>query len=156
VLIAGSLVGALMLPWVGFRRQPTATAAMLYLFVTLSVALQELHPFRFEPWHDGVNFLPFANEYANTSFLALAHFLEDMLAWLPLGFGLAYLGFTPTLPILATLCTQAFFEVTQGFVVGRHPDVTSILSAVMGVIAGALIAYRGPKIFRSYLETSAE
>jgi glycopeptide antibiotics resistance protein len=154
-IVLGSFLGALLVPIQGWRRYPLPSAAFTYLVVVASVALAEMHPFRFGPWHNGFNFIPFMSEYSKTSFHALALFIESALAWVPLGFCWAYLlprqKAIPFLGVGTALATAFPFELAQGFVEGRFPDVTDILGAGMGVTAGYLLLSRGREAFQGYL-----
>lgn len=156
VLILGSIIGALLVPVQGWRKHPLPAALFAYLCVLTGVAMKELHPFQFGPWQGEPNFVPFLAEYAQTSFLALARFIEDALMWLPLGFCWVYLlprvRLASLLAVAAALSTSMTLELAQGFVPGRYPDITDLIAAALGTAAGALILTRGRMAFEGYLK----
>lgn len=155
VLVLGSWIGALLVPVQGWRRYPLFGAFLAYVCVAASAALKELHPFQFGPWQADINFMPFLAEYAQTSFLALARFIEDALVWVPLGFCWAYLlpgqALIWALATGAAMATSVLLEISQGFVPGRYPDITDLLSAGLGALLGYGLLSHGRKAFQSYL-----
>lgn len=159
-LMLGSLIGALLVPVQGWRRFPLGAALFAYVCVLASVALKELHPFRFGPWQAEPNFVPFLAEYAQTSFHALARFIEDALMWMPLGFCWAYLlpkvRGSVGLAVGAAVATALPLELLQGFVMGRYPDVTDLISAGLGAAAGGLLITQGRKAFEGYLTSEPQ
>ncbi len=155
VLVLGSWIGAVLVPVQGWRRYPLFGALLVYVCVAASAALKELHPFHFGPWQADINLMPFLAEYAQTSFLALARFIEDALVWAPLGFCWAYLlpgqALTWALAIGAAMATGVLLEISQGFIPGRYPDITDVLSAGMGALIGYGLLSHGRKAFQGYL-----
>jgi len=154
ILILGAAAGALLVPVQGWRRRPWFSAWVAFAIVLFSVACKEMYPFRFGAWQGRFNWLPFLAEYSSTAFLALARFFEDSLAWVPLGFAWAYLS--PVRHSLAwatglALVSATVLETLQGFIPGRFPDITDLISAGVGAVAGHLLMSRGREAFIGYL-----
>jgi glycopeptide antibiotics resistance protein len=160
ILVIGSLIGAALVPVLGWRKRPFFAAVLTYVSVVSAIAMKELYPFHLGEWQGHFNAIPFLAEYANTSFLSLARFIEDSIAWVPLGFCWAYLmpkqkGLF-VLTLVAALLASIPLELLQGFIPGRYPDTTDMISAGLGAMAGNLLLTRGKRAFIGYLTTHEE
>lgn len=151
--VLGVLGGALAFGFPGFHRHPLAWGIVGTLAVTASAALADLFPFAFVPRHVGFNWVPFSYGEAHTAFAAMSHFLETGLAWFPLGFLLCYFfpGRRTALHSLSLAVAIALgLEWSQGFVAGRFSDITDVLGAAVGSLAGSLCFSRGWRAYREY------
>ena len=153
--VLGVAAGGVAFGFPGFREHPWKWGAVGTQAVFASAVMDGLHPFNLHDAHSGFNWLPFMAEYANTGFQALSNVVEAALIYFPLGFLLGY--FFPAsrlsaLMALALVVVLSFaVETAQGFVVGRHADVTDVIGAAMGCLAGSLALRRGWRAYRAYV-----
>lgn len=151
--VLGVLGGAIAFRFPAFHRHPWAWGILGTLAVASSAALADLYPFAFGPSHVGFNWIPFSYGEALTAFTAMSHFLEAGLTWFPLAFLLGYFfpGRRTALVSLALSVSIALgLETAQGFVAGRYSDITDVLGAAVGSLAGSLFLSRGWRAYREY------
>jgi VanZ family protein len=123
-------------------RNRGAAAAALIAATVAAVLVAGLHPFRFQGQASAFQWLPFLAEYEKTSFVALANTLDAALVWFPLAFLLGRLYAPAAWPAYAALgvalATALGAEAVQPFVEGRYGDVTDVIGAGLGSLAGTL------------------
>jgi glycopeptide antibiotics resistance protein len=151
----GVAAGGIAFGFPGFREHPWKWGAVGTLAVFASAVMDGLHPFRLHDGHSGFNWMPFMAEYANTGFQALSNVVEAALIYFPLGFLLGY--FFPgsrrsaVLSLALVVVLSFSVETAQGFVAGRHSDVTDVIGAALGCLAGSLALRRGWRAYRAYV-----
>lgn len=134
------------------RERRWAWCFVLIVLTAVGVAMQQLSPFTFtvaasQPFQ----WFPFLNYYAATSSNTVSHSAELLLAYFPIGFGLA-LTIARGGPRLAAvtgiaLAIAAPVEYLQRFIAGRYPDITDIALSVMGAWMGCWTATTGWRLF---------
>lgn len=153
--VLGVAAGGIAFGFPGFREHPWKWGVVGALSVFASAVMDGLHPFRFRDFHTGFNWLPFMAEYARTGFQALGNLVEAALIYFPLGFLLGY--FFPAsrrsawLALALAVAHSFAVETAQGLVAGRHADVTDVIGAAMGCLAGSLVLRRGWRAYRAYV-----
>ncbi len=153
ILSAGVFLGfvAAFLP--PFRRRPLFWSILFTAGFAAAIAGKNLYPYRFGNSDGDFNFVPFLPYYRHASFAALADFMQEVTAYFSIGVIGAYmlgkraLGFT--LP--AALLLSGSIETLQRALPGRNADITEILGAAVGVLAGHLAIVRGWNVFREYV-----
>jgi glycopeptide antibiotics resistance protein len=154
VSLMGAACGGIAFFFPGFHRRPRVWFLAGGLAVFLSAAARSLYPYHFDVHHGEFNLIPFLSHYDATTFAAIADFVESTMVFFPIGFLLAY--FYPRLrpSALAALIAGGMavtVEAAQGFIPGRYSDVTDVLGAMLGAIAGGLTLTRGWPAFREYM-----
>lgn len=154
VAVAGAIAGGIAYLFPGFHLRPRIWSAVGGSMILMSAAVRALYPFEFSPDHAGINLLPFLSLYERTTFAAIGDFMESAMIFFPLGFLLGY--FYPRIrpSALAALAAGAMalsVEAVQGFVPGRYADLTDVLGAMVGGMAGGLALTRGWPAFREYM-----
>lgn len=154
VALLGVACGALTFFFPPFHRRPRMWTAAGGLAIFLSAALHALHPFRFSPHFSGFNWVLFLPQYERTTFASLGNFVESATIYFPIGFLLGY--FYPRLrpsavAMLAAGGAALALEVAQGYVPGRYADITEVVGAMLGAMAGGLALTRGWPAFREYM-----
>lgn len=149
--VAGAAAGAAL--WAARRGRASRPLAVAGVGVATAVGatLQMLSPFTLASHYQPVEWVPFLNYYAYTSFNTVSHTIELVLLYLPLGFVFAS-GAPRTGRALATAafvgaCLAIPLEYLQGWVSGRYPDVTDVVVSVAGCAAGAWLATDGAARF---------
>lgn len=158
IVLLGSLCGGLLAVISKTITVPRIFWGILsFLATSVSVGVQLLSPFRIAEEYRGFNWLPFLPYYERTTFVALSNFIESMLMYFPMGFLLQYfllrrrryrfffLG-------LLTLGIAFSFESLQGWIVNRYPDITDVLGALAGVLAGSWCCLEGWAAFDRYVK----
>jgi glycopeptide antibiotics resistance protein len=93
--------------------------------------------------------------YEITTFIALSNFVESVLIFFPMGFVVQYFQNHKRIYVFAPLIALAIsfpLEYSQRWVVGRYPDVTDVIGAVVGALFGAIFSRNGWKVFTNYIE----
>jgi len=124
----------------------------------VSAGIQMLSPFAFMSKRGGFNLVPFMAYYERTTFIALANFTESMLIYMPMGFILELIYYNTDrmfkwirIGLIAVLISFTL-EFAQMWIVSRYADITDILGAVIGSIAGALVCWQWRKSFTPALD----
>jgi VanZ family protein len=149
----GSLCGlAVGSAYPTFKR-PALWCGALFLATAIGAAMQQLSPFDIVSEPRTFQWLPFLNYYAFTTFQTVSHSAELLLAYFPLGFGVALSireRHTRTIVVLLlALAIAAPVEYAQRFVGGRYPDVTDIALSVAGAWLGLWTATEGRRRFEA-------
>ena len=147
----GSLCGlAIGSAYPTFKR-PALWCGALFLATAIGAAMQQLSPFDIVSEPRTFQWLPFLNYYAFTTFQTVSHSAELLLAYFPLGFGVALIireRHTRTIAVLLlALAIAAPVEYAQRFIGGRYPDVTDIALSVAGAWLGLWTATEGWRRF---------
>jgi glycopeptide antibiotics resistance protein len=154
VAVLGALSGGVAFFFPGFHLRPVVWSLAGALAVFLSAAARALAPYRFTGEYSGFNWALFLPQYERTTFAAIGDFAESAMLFFPLGFLLAY--FLPRIRPAALSALLAggmalAVESLQGFIPGRYADVTDVMGAVLGALAGSLALTRGWPAFRGYM-----
>jgi VanZ family protein len=132
-------------------KQPVFWCAGLFLATAAGAAMQQLSPFVTVSDARTFQWLPFLNYYAFTTFQTVSHSAELLLAYFPLGFGVALIiaqRHTRTIVVLLlALAIAAPVEYAQRFIGGRYPDVTDIALSLAGAWLGLWTATEGWRRF---------
>jgi glycopeptide antibiotics resistance protein len=154
VAVAGALAGAVVFFFPGFHFHPKtwfwAGAAMIFL----SAVTAGIYPYQFSSHRSDFNWVLFLPQYERTTFASLGNFIECAMTFFPLGFLLGY--FHPRLRAYVWAAALAgsmalAIEGAQEFVPGRYSDITEVLGAMLGGMAGGLAVMRGWPAFREYM-----
>jgi glycopeptide antibiotics resistance protein len=154
VAVAGALAGAIVFFFPGFHLRPKAWFWAGAAAIFLSAAAAGLYPYRFTSHRSDFNWVLFLPQYERTTFASLGDFIEGAMTYFPLGFLLGYFRARPRASIWAAALAGIMalaIEGAQGFVVGRFSDVTEVLGAMLGGLAGSLAVTRGWPAFREYM-----
>ncbi len=151
----GAFAGGVAFLLPGFRRRPWASGAAVVLLVAVFAGVSGLSPFIFHAGRADFNWIPFLADYEKTTAVALGNFLVSGMTYFPLGFLTCYLfprsraaGFT-AVGIAASLSFA--IEWLQGYVAGRYSDITTVIGACLGCLAGILVLTRGWPAFMDYM-----
>ncbi len=152
--LAGTAAGALAYTLPSFHLRPRTWTVVGGLIILLSAAARAFYPYHFSWSYSGFNFILFKPYYEHTTFAALGDFIESAMTFFPLGFLLGY--FFPRIrpSAIAALLSGGMamaVELGQGFVPGRFSDITDVLGAMLGGLAGGLALTRGWPAFREYM-----
>jgi len=155
VIILASSFGALFSLF-RLSNIPGKIWAIAIIFATwISAGMQMLSPFQFENKYSGFNWVPFLAYYERTTFIALANFMESMLIYFPMGFILKYIYHRDDRLIslmvfgVIGMIISLSLEFMQIWVSGRYADITDILGAIVGTIAGALVCWHWRMTFKT-------
>ncbi|MFN7917475.1 MAG: VanZ family protein [Vicinamibacterales bacterium] len=149
---AGSVTGASLWASLNGRVPVRALTATVAVGSAAGAALQMLSPFTLAGHYQPVQWIPFLNYYAYTTFGTVSHTFELLLLYLPTGFfvGLSNRGAAGQAyvrgAVLAALIAVPI-EYAQGWVTGRYPDVTDVLLSVAGACVGVWLATDGAARF---------
>ena len=129
----------------------------LIALTAIGVALQQLSPFTLNPAPRAFQWMPFRNYYDFTTSETVSHAAELLLAYFPMGFGLALAARSAAgrrAAVVATALAIAIpVEYLQRFIGGRFPDVTDIGMSLAGACLGAWTATRGWPLFAEEMAT---
>jgi glycopeptide antibiotics resistance protein len=156
VVLIGSLCGGLLAVMRNTWHIPRIVWGILIIEATsVSVGMQLLHPFRLAGEYRSMNWLPFLPYYERTTFVALSNFIESVLMYFPMGFLLQCLFSRRKSRFLLlgalTLIIAFPLELAQGWIVNRYPDITDVLGALTGGLAGCWCCSDGWETFDRYL-----
>ncbi|GEM_PF-1581935 len=154
VNVAGALGGGFLFFFPGFHHRPRTWTVAGGLTIFFSAAARALYPYRFNMHFSGINLMLFRSPYAGGAFTALCNFTENAMVFFPMGFLLAYFLPKRRPTAMAALIAGAMalvVELLQGFAPGRYPDVTDVLGAMLGGVAGGMTLTRGWPAFRAYM-----
>jgi len=89
---------------------------------------------------------PFLGYYAFTTLQTLSHVIDLILIYAPVGFAIQWSrksGNQVARAVLWATLIALPLEYSQGWVVGRFPDITDVAMAGLGALLGAIVARRG-------------
>ena len=116
---------------------PTSWIVGTVIITVCGAAIQNLSPFETNHECNNINWIPFLPYYERTSFIALSNFIESILIYFPLGFSLQLVAKNSRISIKAcalSLLVSTAVELPQGCIVGRFPDITDIIGALVGTV----------------------
>jgi glycopeptide antibiotics resistance protein len=157
VLIAstGVIVGALLFFTPGFRDRPWVWSTAGALGVLTSAIIRGLLPFQFKDSFTSFNWILFQPQYEKSTAFVIGDFLANGMVYLPLGFLLGYFfpasRRVPWVALLLAGIIGVVVEYGQGWVENGYGDITAVLAAVLGSLAGSLVLTRGWPAFILYM-----
>ena len=125
-------------------RLPTLRPLFL-LHYPLLILYAFLYPFNFSGSHfhfDVRALIPFYYHVTHAEYASLYVILRPAAAWLPVGIVIAYTRSNAKQPFsymsatLLAAASQSLIETGRAFTEYRHPDVTNVLFATIGAVAG--------------------
>ena len=119
---------------------------LIFIATGISAAIFSLSPFQLAAQEKTMNRFPFLSYYERIIFIALSNFIESMLIFFPMGFALQYFNNsrqTYLAILFLTLLISFPLEYSQQWIVGRYPDITDVLGALVGALAGAMVCHSG-------------
>ena len=135
---------------------PKKIAPIVWMFPAIVIsgvaaAVQTLSPFEFSAIYREMNMSPFLPYYEDTSFNAVANFIESLLIYFPLGFILQFSWSrqrSAFLLIVVIVGSMAYaIEYMQGWVVGRYPDITDVIGGLLGAVIAGALCLRWSRVF---------
>jgi VanZ family protein len=155
--VVGGLIGVWF--WIEAPRYSSRLWVSLLVAATAAAAtMQMLSPFTFASHFLEFQWVVLFSNYANTTFDALSETVELILIYLPLGYAIAVISANRrrafTFAAMATLAIAGPLEYLQGWVIGRHADVTDVIISVMGSGLGTWLATTGASVFSDYVATA--
>ena len=149
--VAGAFAG--VAAGTSFLKERTAGRWWLGLVAVtaVAVAMEQLSPFTLAGDPRSFQWMPFRNYYEFTTSETVSHSAELILAYVPLGFGLALASRRRRnrlrMALGAAFLIAAPVEYLQQYVGGRFPDVTDIGLSLAGAWLGAWTATSGWRLF---------
>ena len=158
VMVLGGVCGAVSTPLTIGKLSPKLLCFFVVLVTVFCSGIHVLSPFRFTSDYRMMNWIPFLAHYERNFFTALTVFVERILIYFPMGFVLRLLLPKPT-KYFMVICFIGLgialpLEIIQGWVISRYPDVTDILSAFLGTLAGAWFGYSGWELFNQAMSNN--
>lgn len=154
VIILGSTMGAFFLA-LNLASIPASIWGIAIILATgVAAGIQTLSPFKIKPEFTTFNWVPFRAYYERTTFVALSNFIESLFSYFPMGFVLQFLhrkekSFWLNIAVI-TITLSFMFELMQAKIVGRYPDITDVLGALIGAILGAKVYLDGWAVFKKW------
>ena len=153
--VAGALSGVAVGYAVPRVRRPAVWCAGLFILTALGAAMQQLSPFTIAADLRPFQWIPFFHYDVFTTSETLSHSAELLLAYFPLGFGVAMTterrAARLAMVVLAALLIAVPVEYLQRFIVGRYPNITDIALSVVGAWLGSWTATEGWRRFDAQL-----
>lgn len=154
VIICGSSSGALLakLTLANISQRVWTIAVILTTWIT--AGMQVLSPFHLKNKYGGFNVVPFLSYYERTSFIALSNFIESVLMYVPMGFILHYIhahdNRTFAFIVIGNIggILSLSLEFPQAWINGRYADITDVLGAIAGAVAGSWICWQWKTSFK--------
>jgi len=119
----------------------------------VTAAVQALAPFEMRMHHVEMGMTPFLAYYNASTFSAIANFLEMLITYIPLGFVLQYAISAKRSAFIVVLCISGLtaygLEYAQGWIVGRYPDITDVIAAMIGATIAGSLCLRWSRVFRA-------
>lgn len=151
VIVIGCSLGALFAAIIPRKITPLVWAIPALAVTAIAAGVQTLAPFEFTNQRNEMNLFPFLPYYGETTFNAIANFLEACLIYFPLGFILQFVFSnrkSAFIFIVLIVGAMAYaLEYCQGYVVGRYPDITDVIGAVLGAVIAGSLCLRWSQVF---------
>ena len=154
-------LGASFLP--SFRSRPLAWGTLITVWFASAIAFANVYPFHFTGFTGGINWIPFLPQNPNPSFFTLSGFLQEATAYSSVGVMWAYLlpktGAGKRLGLYLTLgfalASGVLMEILRRGLPGGIADMTWLLGALTGAMAGWLLLARGWPMYWDYVRLKA-
>jgi glycopeptide antibiotics resistance protein len=151
VVMLGCVSGGVFALLVPKKISPIIWIVPMIVITLITAAIQTLSPFEMRMAYLSMGMVPFLPYYESSAFTAIANFLEGMITYVPLGFGLQYAisrrrsAFLLIVIIVAALAYG--LEYAQGWIQGRYPDITDVIGAVFGAVIAGSLCLRWTRVF---------
>lgn len=160
VIVACSLAGIFLI-LVPKKLTSSLWILALIVFSIISAAIQTLAPFDIRSQHVLMGMTPFLSYYHASTFSAIANFIEILITYIPIGFAIQYLISSKRsafiVVVLIVGAVSYCLEYLQGWIVGRYPDITDVLAAVIGATIAGSLCLRWARVFKpDSLQVNAE
>lgn len=153
VIMLSCAMGAFFITITPKKVAPIIWVLPIIVLTIVTAAVQTLAPFEMRLQHLEMGMTPFLSYYNASTFSAIANFLEVLISYIPLGFVLQYAisrKHSAFLVIVAVAGVTAYgLEYMQGWVVGRYPDITDVIGAVVGATLAGSLSLRWSRVFHS-------
>ena len=151
VVMLGCTLGGLFMLIVPRKVSAIVWIVPIVVFTLITAAVQTLAPFEMRIEHVQMGMTPFLPYYNASTFHAIANFLEGLIMYIPIGFVLQYaISHRRSAFILIALVVAAIayaLEYAQGWIVGRYPDITDVIGAVIGATIAGSLCLRWTQVF---------
>ncbi len=151
IIIIGCVAGGLLTFIVPKNIHRLIWGGVIFILTVLGATLQTLSPFEVRMEHMAMGMTPFLSYYNASTFTAMANFLEILITYIPVGFVIQYvISFKRSaFPVIVIVvgCIAYVLEYLQGWVVGRYPDITDVLGAVIGAVLAGSLCLRWSQVF---------
>ena len=151
VVITSCTLGGLFTLIVPKKVSPLIWIVPVIALTLISAAVQTLAPFEMRMQHVSMGMTPFLPYYNASTFTAIANFLEIVITYIPVGFVLQYAISSKRSAffiIVIVVGTIAFgLEYAQGWIVGRYPDITDVIGAIIGATIAGSLCLRWSRVF---------
>lgn len=133
-------------------RTPGSGLSILAVLTLVAASIQMLSPFELASEYRGIGWFPLKGYYVRTTFETLSHVIELALLYFPLGYwvgasegpsGGLRRGLAAALGL--TLGIAGIVEYSQGWVVGRYPDISDVGLSVAGGLLGFWVGSPRPR-----------
>ena len=159
VVMVACTLGGLFVLIIPKKISPIVWLVPMIALTIITAAVQTLAPFEISKVHQKMGMLPFLPYYEASTFTAIANFLEGLMTYIPLGFVLQYaISRKRSALILIAIIVFAIaysLEYLQGWIVGRYPDITDVIGAVLGATIAGSICLRWLRVFAE-VESSSQ
>ena len=159
VILVGCALGGLFALAAPHKISLKFWALPAIIITGIAATVQTLAPFEFSNQHNVMNLFPFLHYYGDSTFNAIANFLETLLIYFPLGFILQFVfsnrksAFIFIILIVGAMAYS--LEYCQGWVVGRYPDITDVIAGVLGAVIAGSLCLRWSRVFHDQGELGA-
>ncbi len=151
VVMMGCTLGGLFVVIVPRKVPAIIWIVPIVVLTLITAAVQTLAPFEMRIEHVQMGMTPFLPYYKASTFHAIANFLEGLIMYIPIGFVLQYaISHRRSAFILIALVVAAIaytLEYAQGWIVGRYPDITDVIGAVIGATIAGSLCLRWTQVF---------
>ena len=151
VIIVSCAMGGLFTLIVPKKLPPIIWLIPIIVLTLITAAVQTLAPFDLRLEHVSMGMTPFLPYYNASTFTAIANFLEILITYIPIGFVLQYAisskrsAFIVIVIIVGLIAYS--LEYMQGWIVGRYPDITDVIGAVIGASIAGSLCLRWTRVF---------
>ncbi|MFC1822444.1 VanZ family protein [Thermodesulfobacteriota bacterium] len=157
-ITAGCTCGGLFAGKVNFKGSAFFWSLLTFIITFISAGVRMLNPFHTVSAYRGFNWVPFLGYYERTTFIALSNFIEIMLIYFPMGFIIKFLYPQKEsiffLIVLIALGISFPLEYFQGWIEGRYSDITDVIGALVGALAGAWVFSEGWPRYQQFIKVS--
>ena len=151
VVIVSCVSGGIFALIVPKKISPIVWILPVIVLTLISAAVQTLAPFEIRLDYVSMGMTPFLPYYNSSTFNAIANFLEVLITYIPIGFVLQYAisykrsAFFIIVIVVGTIAYG--LEYAQGWIVGRYPDITDVIGAVIGATIAGSLCLRWSRVF---------
>lgn len=142
IAITGILCGMIFFKAVSSKS--TSGFRVLIPLYIVSLICKLWYPFKINAYYTPMNFVPFSAEYANTTMTSLGNSFETLVLYSFGGYLTASLLnvskiHSVLLMTVVTLILTSILEYTQGWIIGRYPDISDVITSTSALLLGWLL-----------------